>query len=160
MATKTNQEREEIIDSVIDLVMMGFDKPYQIQKMMKDIAKWQTAKSYLDEAKRRIAKIYDAGANRERTLKKELVGLQYMERKCWEIFGEASSYNERTGAIRTILSIKERRAKLLSLDTDNLKITSPTSGINVAEIARIVAESEAKTRVEPDTGEKFNYSGE
>lgn len=139
MATKSNQEREEIIDKIIDLVMMGLDKPYQIQKALGDIAKWQTAKSYLEEAKRRIVKIYDTQSNRADTLKRELAGLQYMERKCWEIFNKANSYNERTGAIRTVLSIKERRAKLLSLDTDNIKLAGVT-GLDIVEIARISAE--------------------
>ena len=121
MANKPNLEREEIIERIEGLLIMGFWRPTEILKQERRIADFETAKRYIDIAQRRLRNRYSQ-INKEKILKRELRDLDFMEKRLWLNYDHAINYNEKTGAINAILRCKERRAKLLGLDIETLKI--------------------------------------
>ncbi len=116
---KTILEREELIERVEALLIMGFTRPTEIMRQEPRIKDWETAKRYLSIAQRRLRNRYKK-INTDKILKKELRDLDYMEKKLWLNYHGAINANEKTGAINGILKCKERRAKLLGLDTENI----------------------------------------
>ena len=153
---KTFKEKEELIDKAVDLILMGFDKPYHLMKMLP-VSNMNTAKRYLEAAEKRMAAIYERVGDRERALKKDLADLEMNEKRVWDEF-EASKKKKFPMSInsvtQSIVKIKERRAKLLGLDITNLNL-SGSVGLGVAEIARIVretAEADAEAGKEQSDG--------
>jgi len=158
---KTFKEKEELIDRAIDLILMGFDKPYHLMKMLP-VAHIDTAKRYLESAEKRIGQIYERVGDRDRALKKDLADLEMNEKRVWDEF-EASKKKKNPMSInhvtQSIVKIKERRAKLLGLDITNLNL-SGNVGLNVAEIARIGEELRKEQEDGGGTGTDAGADGE
>ena len=117
MGDKTDLEREE-------LFIMGVTKPSQILRVDKikgRIAEPETAKKYLNTVSRRIKNRYKK-IERDKILKKELGDLDFMETKLWIVYSNATLANEKTGAMNSILKVKERRAKLLGFDSETFNL--------------------------------------
>lgn len=118
MGNKTAEEKEELLMKVEELIMQRVDRPYEISKIL-GIAK-DTADSYKNIALRRIRNRSQKFNNLDKILKRELADLDYMEKKCWHTFRSDNNPNAKNGAMNTINKIKERRAKLLGFDTENV----------------------------------------
>lgn len=121
MANRPNLEREEIIERIEGLLVMGYWRPTEILKQERRIADFETAKRYIDIAQRRLRNRYSQ-INKDKILKRELRDLDFMEKRLWLNYDHAFNYNEKTGAINAILKCKERRAKLLGLDIEIMKV--------------------------------------
>lgn len=119
MANKGNLEREEILEKVEGFLMMGVRMPTEVMRQEKRIGDFQTAKRYIEISKRRLRNRYK-NIERNKILKRELRDLDFMEKKLWFVFSSAANSNEKTGVINSIIKIKERRARLLGLDTENI----------------------------------------
>lgn len=135
MGNKLSEKREEIIDMVEELFVMGYTRPYRIQKILKakgDAEKdmnlssltYETIENYINIIRRRIRNKYKLIDN-NKVLKKELRDLDYMENQLWSSFKGSLQPKDRASLMNTILKCKARRAKLLGLDTENLNINQP-----------------------------------
>ena len=112
--------REEVVDMVEELMLMGFDKRYQIWQAIKSKGygtDYKTIGKYMDVVRRRSRKRFRE-VDIKNVLKKELGKLSLMERQAWKNFMASEPGNEKSGALITISKIMERRAKLLGLDTE------------------------------------------
>jgi len=119
MGNKPNLERENLIEKVEGLLAMGFTRPTEVLRQERRIKDFQTAKRYLEIARRRFYNRYKK-INQDKVLKRELRDLDFMEKRLWINYSNAINSNERTGAINSIIKCKARRAKLLGLDTENV----------------------------------------
>lgn len=135
MGNKLTEKREEIIDMVEELFVMGYNRPYRIQKILKakaesdkdlELAKVDlgTIRNYVDIVQRRIRNKYKQIDN-NKVLKKELRDLDYMENQLWSAYKTSMASKDKASLMNTILKCKARRAKLLGLDTENLNINPP-----------------------------------
>lgn len=131
-----SEVREEIIEIIEELYIMGFTKRSEVWRYLQKIGKTidvRTVDTYLFIVTRRIRNRYKK-IDLDKTLKKEIRDLDYMQKKMWLVYNSASTSAERTGVINSILKIKERRAKLLGLDTENInKGTAKTLEDLIAE---------------------------
>lgn len=121
---KLAETREEILEQIEELYIMGFVKPRQVAELLEKQGtriSIDTVKAYTSIVLRRMRNRYKS-ISRERMMKKELQSLDYMENAAWISYRKAANTNERSGGLRTILQIKERRAKLLGFDTENLNV--------------------------------------
>ena len=118
-----DEKKEEIVELVEELYIMGIERATEVVKNLarQDPAitiDQRTAGRYIDIVRRRIRNRYKK-IDMNQVLKKELRDLNYMEKRLWQSFhGEP---NERSGIINSILKVKERRAKLLGMDTENVR---------------------------------------
>ena len=120
MGNKPNYQREKLIEAVEAQIIMGYKSPTEILKIFpNDIKDWDTARRYIRIAERRLRNRYKE-IDRNKILKKEIRDLEYMEKRLWKNFKSAINDNISSGAINTIIKVKERRAKLLGLDTENV----------------------------------------
>lgn len=140
MGNIITEKREEIIDMVEELFVMGFTKPYECWKILVNKAEQsakagrrdmelekidvRTVRNYIDIVRRRIRNKYKLIDN-NKVLKKELRDLDYMEKQLWSSFKGSLQPKDRASLMNTILKCKARRAKLLGLDTENLNINQP-----------------------------------
>jgi hypothetical protein len=135
MGNRTNEKREEIIDMVEELFVMGYTRPYRIQKILRakgeseknlDLQNitFETIERYIDIVHRRIRNKYK-NIDNNKVLKKELRDLEYMESQLWSAYKGSMASKDKASLMNTILKCKARRAKLLGLDTENLNINPP-----------------------------------
>lgn len=120
----TIREREEIIDIVEECYIMGLTRPYQILKVLEKQdppirIDWRTAGRYLDIARKRTNKRFSK-IKLDNVLKKDLRDLELMEKRMWKTLTGSKKALEKSASANTILKCKERRAKLLGLDTENI----------------------------------------
>lgn len=131
MGDKTDLEKEKLLEDVEELFIMGITRPAQILRVPAitgRIAEPETAKRYLDIIRRRLRNRYKQ-IERDKILKKELRDLDFMERKLWIVYSSGSNSSEKTGAMNSILKVKERRAKLLGFDIENFSISKTPKNI-------------------------------
>ena len=122
MANISTKTREELIDLVEEVYMTGFIRPYQIWKAFKEnnvSIDIKTVRNYVAIVRRRIRKKY-RNIDLSRILKKELQSLDFMECRAWVNYQAAEPGPEKSLAMNSVIKIKERRAKLLGLDSETL----------------------------------------
>ena len=114
MSNIKDTKREELIDQCESLYIQGFRKPYQIQKLL-GISDTRTAFKYLNVASRRAHR-RNRNINKERLFKEQLNILDLMIHESWKMYLEASSVNEKVGALNTVGKILKQRTELLGLE--------------------------------------------
>ena len=119
MGNIPNLEREELIESVEMLLIMGYSRPTEIMRNDLRITVFETAKRYISIAQRRLRNRYKK-VEASKIITKELRDLDFMEKQLWQAYQNADNTNEKTGAVNSIIKCKERRAKLLGLDSETL----------------------------------------
>lgn len=141
-----NLEKEEILDKIEELFIMGIRRPSQVLKiseMQTKVKTFDTANQYIEIVKRRIRNKYKK-FNREEIIKKELRDLDFMEKKQWINYSKADNSNERTGIINSFLKIKERRAKILGLDTNNINLSGRVESLTPLGVLKILNQETAR----------------
>lgn len=156
MGNILTETREGIMDLVEELFIMGFTKGTRVSELLKkkgyelDI---KTVRKYLDIARRRLHNKYKE-INRNKVLRREIRDLDYMEQQQWINFRGADNANEKSGAMNTILKIKERRAKLLGLDTENLNLGGAKTLEDLIKENEKDDQQRDNRRIVLDTGQK------
>lgn len=124
MATKTLDERENIIDRMEELYLMGARSAWQLyQKTTRsEVSNYDTCRRYLRVIERRLLHRWK-NLDRQKILRRELQQLEMMEKNAWSAYEQATNASAQMDIFRTILKVKERRAKLLQLDGMTLNVT-------------------------------------
>ena len=142
MSYPTNEKREELISLVEELVIMGVNKRADIWRYLSERGETTDVKTvgvYMDIARRRTRNRYKKIAL-DKVLAKELRDLDFMEKQMWVAFFSRSPVSvgldekgkekvmmkgttpyEKAGIMNSLLKCKERRAKLLGMDTENVR---------------------------------------
>ncbi len=129
MANLPNTTKEQIVEIVEDLFIMGIKEPLKIWRVFKkecekrqssieNIPDIKTIRNYVDIVRRRIRNRYKR-VNLNNVLKEELRDLDYIQKQLWDDYRTAFDPKDRVQIIRAIIDCKERKAKLLGLDTEN-----------------------------------------
>lgn len=113
-----NLKRDQLIEQTEYLLLEKVESVIEIAARLG--VAYNTAKDYKKIARDRLDKAAEKAIDLTTILKNELKEIEYIEKKAWESYVIAKSGNERTGAMNTIVKCKERRAKLLGLDTENI----------------------------------------
>ena len=111
-------KKEGLLETTEELIMQKISKDTEIARILG--IDERTAKKYKSIALRRMRNRAKKFNDLDKMLKQELSDLEYMEKKCWLIFRTSTTPNEQAGAMNSINKIKERRAKLLGFDTENV----------------------------------------
>lgn len=124
MPRNTLEEKEEILDHCVELYLRGYKTSQQLfsATTRNEIGDLRTAKGYLRIVERRLRNQWrnlDTG----KFLRKELQQLDLWEKLAAKEFDRATKPIDRARIIDSIIKIKERRAKLLSLDGENLAVS-------------------------------------
>ena len=163
MPNLTSEEKENRIDQVEQLIIMGYTKPSQIvaQGVVQNI---ESAKEYIAIAQRRLRNRYD-NVDRQKMIKREIKSLDLMERKTWADHSKSKDDpRTRSRLMQTIVIIQKRRAELLGLDVPksnvNLNLNHPgeaTSAVSPDDIEHVITSFKRITDEiveEPSTGDR------
>lgn len=122
MADLPTEKIEEIIDAVEELHLMGYRKGIEVWRLLEKRGlkcNIKTIYKYKMIVQRRLRNRYRK-IKLDKLLSDQLSEIEYMQKRAWADYQTLPPGNERTGCMNTILKCKERIAKLLGMDTENL----------------------------------------
>jgi len=127
MASKKDAVREQLIDGVQRLFVMGFKKPYQIMKLLPAISDFRTADNYLRIAQRRLHRSL-TNINHTEEIKKQVQIMDQAIGELWAQFLVALEVNEKVSCVNAIERLLKSKAELLGLEAPKeLKVQSQDS---------------------------------
>ena len=136
-----NDKREEALERAVVLVAKGFSAP---RDMIKNgvTTDWDTAKSYIAIAQRRIRNRYKE-LNYDKMRKKELASLQQLEKDLWQAHSLAVEKKDVKGIgliARAIKDVKERVAAMIGLDAPkvntNLNVNADAKDVKHVQLTQ------------------------
>ena len=114
MGTYKDTKKEEILDQAERLYIMGFRKPYVVQKLLK-LGNINTAKQYLKIAQKRAAR-RNKKADKEKLFQFQLTTLDVAQKEAWQLFITSTGITMKTGALNALMKIMKQKAELLGLE--------------------------------------------
>lgn len=117
MANRTNIEKEKNLETVEELVILGFTTPSEIQRMIENITDFETAKRYISIARRRIRNKAKRTANIVELRDGEVRKIKLAEKNAWsQYYRKTTKPSDKAKFLSIIVKLMERKALLLGYD--------------------------------------------
>ena len=111
---KSQDEREELLDQIERLYVMGVRKVWQIKKIT-GVTDYRTIQGYLRTIKQRLDRRY-ADINRDEYFKRQVEQLDQGIKEAWLSLAGAVSNNEKAKVLRIMGVLLKQQAELLGLE--------------------------------------------
>jgi hypothetical protein len=119
MPTKTNEEREALLDECMELYIMGCNTPYRLIKNCKGVKSFDAAKSYIGIIENRLRDAMERQHDIPFLVFKQLKEVEkakYNAFRDWQLAISQNNVTAANGALSTLATFLQREAKLKGLD--------------------------------------------